>query len=92
MRMLICYDIAVGTGSDRRRYRKVVRFCKTHGIRIQKSVFQMEISYSQSITIKDQLNQLIDKERDSLLFVTQHTALSRSGIALGAIHEEVWIF
>ena len=68
MMILVSYDVSTMTASGARRLRRIVKACQNYGQRVQYSVFEIEVSNAQWVTLKDQLVSLIDPESDSLRF------------------------
>lgn len=66
MLYLISYDVSTETPAGRRRLRRVARACEDYGIRVQNSVFECELSYSEYLLFKDRLAGLIEAKTDSL--------------------------
>lgn len=68
MLVLITYDVNTETPAGRRRLRLVAKQCANFGQRVQNSVFECILDASQSTIVKHTLENLIDKEKDSLRF------------------------
>lgn len=68
MFILITYDINTTTKEGRRRLRLVAKICLNYGQRVQNSVFECRVDEGQFRTIKHQLYETIDHEKDSLRF------------------------
>lgn len=68
MMVLVTYDVNMTTESGTKRLRKVARICENYGIRVQNSVFELLIDSTQLIQIKSQLENVIDKDKDSVRF------------------------
>ena len=66
--ILVSYDVSTMTASGARRLRRIAKACQNYGQRVQYSVFEIEVSNAQWVTLKDQLVSLIDPESDSLRF------------------------
>ncbi len=60
---VISYDIS----SDKIRYR-VDKLLKSQGIRVQKSVFECDLTESELFKIQKEIRKLIDFETDSVIF------------------------
>lgn len=61
---LICFDIV----DDRDRYR-VVKALKSHGLRVQKSVFECDdLSEERFLKLKHRIEELIDHSADSVRY------------------------
>ncbi|MGN0506421.1 MAG: CRISPR-associated endonuclease Cas2 [Lachnospiraceae bacterium] len=68
MLVLITYDVNTETAAGRSRLRKVAKQCTNYGQRVQNSVFECVLDWSQCRVVKDKLEKIIDKEKDSLRF------------------------
>ena len=64
-RILVCYDIS----SDKRRD-KVAKSCESYGARIQFSVFECPLDELRLQKLKGQLEELINRDEDQVIFVT----------------------
>ena len=68
MLMLVTYDVNTQTPEGKRRLRRVAKQCTNYGQRVQNSVFECVLDAAQSCRLKAALEEIIDKERDSLRF------------------------
>ena len=68
MLVLITYDVNTQTVEGRKRLRKVAKECVNYGQRVQNSVFECQVDTTKSRQIKAILEDIIDKEKDSLRF------------------------
>lgn len=68
MMVLISYDVSTSDEGGKKRLRKVARECQNHAQRVQKSVFEADLDYSAFMKLKSRLEDIIDKENDSLRF------------------------
>jgi len=59
--IVICYDI-----SDDKRLNKLAKFLEEKGIRVQKSVFELDVSMQKANKLFEELKELIDDEYDKL--------------------------
>jgi CRISPR-associated protein Cas2 len=66
MMILITYDVSTETREGRRRLRRVAKTCLNYGQRVQKSVFECQVSTMEMARLKDQLLNEIDEAEDSL--------------------------
>ena len=67
MFLLITYDVS--TRDERvgaRRLRRVAKACTSYGVRVQKSVFEMQLGQKEWIELKARLLGEIDPNQDSL--------------------------
>lgn len=68
MLVLVSYDVAITTPGGKRRLRQVAKTCVNWGQRVQFSVFECVVDPAQWVTLKNQLERIIDKETDSLRY------------------------
>ena len=68
MLVLITYDVNTETASGKARLRKVVKQCQNYGQRVQNSVFECNMDAAKCRQVKAILEDIIDKNRDSLRF------------------------
>lgn len=68
MLVLITYDVNTETAAGKTRLRKVAKQCLNYGKRVQNSVFECILDYGKCREVKDILEKIIDKEKDSLRF------------------------
>ena len=66
--VLITYDVNTETESGKRRLRKVAKQCVNYGQRVQNSVFECKLDNAQLVHVKNILEGIIDKNKDSLRF------------------------
>ena len=68
MLVLITYDVNVETAAGRKRLRKVADLCLDYGQRVQNSVFECLIDPAQLRMIQNGLENIINKETDSIRY------------------------
>ncbi len=68
MMVLITYDVETVSTSGKKRLRKVAKQCINYGQRVQNSVFECLVDPSQLVELKSRLENIIDKERDSVRY------------------------
>ncbi|MCM3922078.1 CRISPR-associated endonuclease Cas2 [Frankia sp. AiPs1] len=66
MDLLVTYDVDTTTPDGTRRLRRVAKICEGHGIRVQKSVFEIVCTDTQRVTLEHQISQVIDDTLDSI--------------------------
>ncbi|MEA5059993.1 MAG: CRISPR-associated endonuclease Cas2 [Candidatus Pelethousia sp.] len=66
MLVLITYDVSTETASGRKRLRQVAKKCMAYGQRVQNSVFECNIDWSQYLQLQNELKAIINIEEDSL--------------------------
>ena len=68
MLVLITYDVNTETAAGRSRSRKVAKQCTNYGQRVQNSVFECNMDAAKCRQVKAILEEIIDKDKDSLRF------------------------
>lgn len=68
MLVLVSYDVAITTLGGKRRLRRVAKTCVNWGQRVQFSVFECVVDPAQWVTLKSQLERIIDPSTDSLRY------------------------
>lgn len=68
MMVIISYDVNTMDKKGQSRLRKVAKECQKHAQRVQNSLFEANLDYSNFIKLKDKLLNLIDTGKDSLRF------------------------
>ena len=73
MKYVVCFDIV----NDKKR-RKVGEYLEEFGIRVQRSVFEIEISKSKLKNLLKILNEIIEKEDSIRFYQMQSDTINRS--------------
>ncbi|MDD3397253.1 MAG: CRISPR-associated endonuclease Cas2 [Clostridia bacterium] len=68
MLVLVSYDVSTITPKGKKRLHLVAKECVKFGQRVQNSVFECYIDYSQFVMIKNNLLKIIDDTEDNLRF------------------------
>lgn len=68
MLVLITYDVNTETASGKKRLRQVAKQCVNYGQRVQNSVFECVLEPAKCREVQNKLEQIIDKDKDSLRF------------------------
>ena len=68
MFVIVAYDVNTESDGGKKRLRKVAKTCQNYGQRVQNSLFECSIDYSTFLKLKKTLEQIIDKEKDSLRY------------------------
>ena len=68
MLVLITYDVNTKTEAGKRRLRRVAKQCVNYGQRVQNSVFECVMDAAKCREVKNKLEKIIDKDKDSLRF------------------------
>ncbi len=66
MLVVVCYDVNTETSAGRRRLRRVAKVCEGTGQRVQKSVFECNVTVMQLDALERRLLATVDLEYDSL--------------------------
>ena len=66
MLVIVCYDVSTETKEGRRRLRRVAKVCEGAGQRVQKSVFECQVSLMQLEELERRLLAEINLGLDSL--------------------------
>jgi CRISPR-associated protein Cas2 len=66
--VIVCYDVNTETRAGRRRLRRVARACEGVGQRVQKSVFECQVTMAQFEALERDLLEEIDVDVDCLRF------------------------
>lgn len=68
MFVIIAYDVNTETSEGKKRLRKVAKECVNYGQRVQNSVFECNLDSVKFRQVKAILEEIIDKNKDSLRF------------------------
>ena len=68
MFILITYDVNITSEYGPKRLRQVARLCQNYGLRVQNSVFECVVTEAQLALLKNKVEDVIDKENDSVRF------------------------
>lgn len=68
MLIIVTYDVSTETAAGRKRLRRVAKACESMGQRVQKSVFECQVSEMQLEQLERTLLAEIDEKEDSLRF------------------------
>jgi CRISPR-associated protein Cas2 len=66
MLVLVCYDVSTETKSGRRRLRRVAKVCESTGQRVQKSVFECQVSVAEFESLERRLLAEVNLTEDCL--------------------------
>lgn len=66
MWIVACYDVNTETAKGRKRLRRVAQVCKNYGQRVQKSVFECQVSEMKFEELRRKLLKEVDLEQDNL--------------------------
>ena len=79
-RYLVCYDIC-----DDKRLRRVAEVCCDFGVRLQYSVFECDLNAGEKVRMEGKLTEVIDQEKDQVLFVNLGPAQGRGEWGIAAL-------
>ena len=68
MLILVSYDVNTTTADGRRRLRQIAKICQNWGVRVQNSVFECSVDWSQWIALKSKLEEICNPQTDSLRY------------------------
>lgn len=68
MYIVVVYDIKTESEGGKKRLPKIMKKCRQYLHHIQKSVFEGEITEAKYMKLKMELEKLIDKEEDYVVF------------------------
>jgi len=68
MLVLVTYDVSTESSAGRKRLTRVAKKCLSYGKRVQNSVFECSIDWSQYLKLQNELRSIINIEEDSLRF------------------------
>ncbi|HCA30027.1 MAG TPA: CRISPR-associated endonuclease Cas2 [Ruminococcaceae bacterium] len=83
MLVLLTYDVSTETSEGKRRLRRVAKKCLSYGQRVQNSVFECNIDWSQYLKLQSELKSIINIEEDSLRFYNLSNNYSEKVIHIG---------
>jgi CRISPR-associated protein Cas2 len=66
--VVITYDVSTEDEAGKRRLRRVAKQCVNYGQRVQNSVFECMLDATQLRQLRIKLEDIIDKDRDSLRY------------------------
>lgn len=66
MLVIVCYDVNTETREGRRRLRRVAKVCESTGQRVQKSVFECQVTLAQMEALERRLLAEIELAHDCL--------------------------
>lgn len=64
--VLITYDVNTTDAAGRKRLRRIAKTCVNYGQRVQESVFECDVDSAMLVSLKSQLLQIMDSEKDSV--------------------------
>jgi CRISPR-associated protein Cas2 len=68
MFVLVTYDVSTSSGDGPKRLRHVAKTCQNFGMRVQYSVFELNVEPDQWVACRAKLESIIDPQLDSLRY------------------------
>lgn len=84
MLMLVSYDVNTISPEGRRRLRRIAKECQNWGVRVQNSVFECYLDWSQWIALKGRLEAICNPELDSLRYYNLGNSYEGKALHYGA--------
>ena len=84
MLMLVSYDVSTADVAGRRRLRRIAKVCEDWGIRVQNSVFECSVDWSQWIGLRAKLEAICKPDTDSLRYYNLGNNYKEKVIHFGA--------
>lgn len=84
MMVLVTYDVSTETEAGKKRLYRVAKKCLSYGQRVQNSVFECNLDWSQYIKLQNELRTIISADKDSLRFYNLGNNYSQKIIHIGA--------
>ena len=66
MLIIVCYDVSTETKAGRRRLRRVAKVCESTGQRVQKSVFECQVTLAEFEQLERRLLAEVNLDEDCL--------------------------
>ena len=66
--LVVTYDVNVSSPDGARRLRQVAKACERCGVRVQNSVFEINVDAAHLAVLKAELGAIMDPEQDSIRF------------------------
>ena len=84
MLILVTYDVSTETTAGKKRLGKIAKKCVSYGQRVQNSVFECNLDWSQFQVLQSELRAIINTNEDSLRFYNLGNNYSEKVIHVGA--------
>lgn len=68
MMVLITYDVCTESEGGAKRLRKIAKVCKNYGQRVQNSVFECLVDPGRFVVMKNEIEKIMNKEKDSIRY------------------------
>ena len=89
MDILVTYDIADTDASGASRLRRIAEVCEKYGQRVQFSVFECRLSKTRLARFVGEVEDIIDRERDSVLVYRFTGGIEAATLRLGRRQDHV---
>jgi len=70
MKVILIYDISLIEKEDQKRLTKVMKIARKYLHHVQKSVFEGELTYGKLKRLENEIFNVVDKTRDSVIIYT----------------------
>ena len=84
MLMLVTYDVNTTSAEGVRRLRKIAKVCQNYGMRVQNSVFEINLGWDEWLVVRAKLETICDPMKDSLRYYNLGNAYQTKVIHFGA--------
>ena len=68
MFIVVCYDVKTNNSDGRKRLRHIAKLCRDYGQRVQLSVFEISLSTTDWIYLKNRILEEMNENEDSVRF------------------------
>ncbi len=83
MYILLTYDVNVTSDGGAKRLRRVAKKCEKYGIRVQNSVFELDVDQMQLTVLQHELTEIMNETEDSIRIYHLGKTLSKHVTVLG---------
>ncbi len=83
MYILLTYDVNVTSDGGAKRLRRVAKQCEKYGLRVQNSVFELDVDQMQLTMLQHALIEIMDESEDSIRIYHLGKTLSKHVTILG---------
>ena len=87
MLILVTYDVDTTSPDGQRRLRRVAKECMNYGQRVQNSVFECVVDFTQYTQLKIHLKEIISESMDSIRFYNLGNNYETKVETLGLKHD-----
>jgi len=68
MMVLVTYDVQTECKGGKKRLRKIAKACLNYGQRVQNSVFECLVAPDKFVVLKNEIEKIMDKDKDSVRY------------------------